>query len=286
VRQQLQATLRIREMILRGDLAPGQRVPEAVVARQLGISRTPVRQALPALAEEGLLIPSGRRGYAVRVFTINEIVTALDIRATLEGLAARLLTERGVSHVLLRKLKVCLGEGDDIFAKRRLEKGDEFSYGRINERFHTAIVESAENSIISDLISRLHRIPFAAPTVIAFDEKSTEEMYDLLYHAHREHHAIADAIENGQGARAEALLKEHVYSQKRSMNLGGHRPDMAHSSLSRDAALARDEGLARDGGLVKDRGSAKDRDSAKDLGSTKDLALAGNVAGPRAVPSF
>jgi DNA-binding GntR family transcriptional regulator len=60
MRQQLQATLRIREMILRGDLAPGQRVPEAVVARQLGISRTPVRQALPALAEEGLLIPAGR----------------------------------------------------------------------------------------------------------------------------------------------------------------------------------------------------------------------------------
>jgi GntR family transcriptional regulator of vanillate catabolism len=234
VRQQLQATLRIREMILRGELAPGQRVPEAVVARQLGISRTPVRQALPALAEEGLLMAAGRRGYAVRVFTINEIVTALDIRATLEGLAARLLTERGVPHVLLRKLKTCLGEGDEIFAKRRLDKGDEFAYGQINEQFHNAIVESAENSIISDLIARLHRIPFVTPTVIAFDERSDEEMYDLLRHAHQEHHAIADAIENGQGARAEALLKEHVYSQKRSMNLSGHRPDMQHSSLPRE----------------------------------------------------
>jgi GntR family transcriptional regulator of vanillate catabolism len=141
-----------------------------------------------------------------------------------------------VPHVLVRKLKACLSEGDDVFAKRRLEKGDEFVYGQMNERFHNAIVESAENSIVSDLISRLRRIPFVTPTVIAFDEKSAEEMYDLLYHAHQEHHAIADAIENGQGARAEALLKEHVYSQKRSMNLGGHRPDMQHSSLSRDAA--------------------------------------------------
>src|SRR5581483_99976 len=116
----------------------------------------------------------------------------------------------------------------------RLEKGDEFLYGQMNERFHNAIVESAENSIISDLISRLHRIPFVTPTVIAFDEKSGGEMYDLLHHAHLEHHAIADAIENGQGARAEALLKEHVYSQKRSMNLDGHRPDMQHASLSRE----------------------------------------------------
>lgn len=232
MRQQIQATQRIREMILRGDLAPGQRVPEAVIAGQLGISRTPVRQALPALAQEGLLMPSGRRGYAVRIFTINEIVTALDIRGTLEGMAARLLTERGVSHVLLRTLKACLSEGDDLFKKRQLEKGDEFSYGQMNERFHNAIIEAADNSIISDLVSKLHHVPFVTPTVIAFDKKNATEIFDLLYHAHRQHHAIADALENGQGARAEALLKEHVYSQKQSMNLAGHRPGMQHSALS------------------------------------------------------
>lgn len=117
-------------MILQGELAPGQRVPEATIAQQLGISRTPVRQALPALAEEGLLVSAGRRGYAVRVFTINEIVTALDIRAALEGMAARLLTERGVSHVLIRSLKSCLNEGDALFAKRRIDKGTRFSMAR------------------------------------------------------------------------------------------------------------------------------------------------------------
>jgi GntR family transcriptional regulator, vanillate catabolism transcriptional regulator len=232
MRQQLQATLQIREMILRGELAPGQRIPEAMIAGQLGISRTPVRQALPALAEEGLLVPAGRRGYAVRVFTIGEIVTALDVRATLEGLAARLLTERGVPHALLRTLKECLGDGDALFAKRRLETGDEFSYGQINERFHNAIVEAADNNIISDLVARLHRVPFVAPATIAFDKKTANDMYDLLHHAHREHHAITDALEKGQGARAEALLKEHVHSQKQSMNLAEHRPGMQHSLLS------------------------------------------------------
>jgi GntR family transcriptional regulator, vanillate catabolism transcriptional regulator len=236
MKQQLQVSLRIREMILQGELAPGQRVPEATIAQQLGISRTPVRQALPALAEEGLLIASGRRGYAVRIFTINEIVTALDIRAALEGMAARLLTERGVPHVLIRDLKSCLNDGDALFAKRRFEKGDEISYGEMNRRFHQAILEAADNSIISGLVLRLHRVPFVSPATIAFDKKGAEEIYDLLFHAHRQHRAITEALENGEGARVEALLKEHVHSQKLSMNLTEHRPGMQPSALFRVAA--------------------------------------------------
>jgi GntR family transcriptional regulator of vanillate catabolism len=232
MKQQLQVTLRIREMILQGELVPGQRVPEATIAQQLGISRTPVRQALPALAEEGLLVPAGRRGYAVRVFTINEIVTALDIRAALEGMAARLLTERGVPHVLIRSLKSCLNEGDALFAKRRIEKGDEISYGEMNRRFHDAILAAVDNSIISGLVARLQHVPFVSPATIAFDRKSAEDMYDLLFHAHRQHRAITEALENSEGARVESLLREHVYAQKESMNLIGHRPGMQQSAIA------------------------------------------------------
>jgi GntR family transcriptional regulator, vanillate catabolism transcriptional regulator len=232
MRQQPQATLRIREMILRGELSPGQRVAESAIAQQFGLSRTPIRQALPALAEEGLLVRIGKRGYAVRVFTIGEIVTALDAKATLEGMTARLLTERGVSNALLRTLKRCLDQGDELFAKGRIEKSDEIGYGEMNERFHNSIVEALENNVISDLIARLHRVPFVAPLTIAFDRKEPKQIHDLLYHAHRQHHAITDALENGQGARAEALLKEHVYSQKQSMNLAVHRPGMQHATLS------------------------------------------------------
>jgi GntR family transcriptional regulator of vanillate catabolism len=223
MQQRLKVTQRIREMILQGELAPGQRVPEAAIAARLGMSRTPVRQSLPALAEEGLLVKVGRQGYAVRVFTINEIITALDIRAALEGMAARMLVERGVSHILIRRLRDCLTEGDVLFAKRRLDAGEEIAYGRINMRFHTAIVEGADNAMIGDLIARLHRVPFVAPTTIAFDKKNSEEMYDQLFQAHRQHRAITEAMENGESARVEALLKEHVYSQKDSMNLLAHR---------------------------------------------------------------
>ena len=131
MRQQLQATLRIREMILRGELSPGQRVAESAIAQKFDLSRTPIRQALPALAEEGLLVRTGKRGYAVRVFTIGEIVTALDARATLEGMVARMLTERGVSNALIRTLKRCLDQGDELFASGRIEKSDEIRYGGV-----------------------------------------------------------------------------------------------------------------------------------------------------------
>ena len=67
--QLTETLLRIREMILRGELAPGQRVAEAPLAELLGMSRTPVRQALPLLAQEGLLAEHETRGYVVRGFT-------------------------------------------------------------------------------------------------------------------------------------------------------------------------------------------------------------------------
>src|SRR5262250_3091384 len=103
--------LRIREMILRGELEPGQRLAEVGLAERLGVSRTPIRQALPALAREGLLSAAGRRGYVVRSFSPQDVVDAIETRGLLEGLAARRIAERGAETQLLEKLKDCLAEG-------------------------------------------------------------------------------------------------------------------------------------------------------------------------------
>jgi GntR family transcriptional regulator of vanillate catabolism len=97
-KQHTRAVLQIREMILRGELMPGQRVPEAGLADVLGISRTPVRQALPVLAQGGLLTAHDRRGYVVRSFTQAEIHDAIELRGMLEGFAARKIIERGASQ--------------------------------------------------------------------------------------------------------------------------------------------------------------------------------------------
>ena len=77
--------VRIREMILQGELRPGQRVREVELASKLGVSRTPVRESLPILAQEGVLTQLDTRGFVVRAFTPQEIMDAIDVRGVLEG---------------------------------------------------------------------------------------------------------------------------------------------------------------------------------------------------------
>jgi len=79
---------------------------------------------------------------------------------------------------------------------------------------------------------RLHTTDGTATVVGVRSFTGAQDMYDLLFHAHHQHRAITEALENGEGARVESLLKEHVYSQKKSMNLIGHRAGMQQSALS------------------------------------------------------
>src|SRR5437762_5152426 len=137
---QTRAIVRIREMILRGELGPGERVAEAPLAELLGMSRTPVRQALPVLAQEGLLTEHQTRGYVVRGFSTADVLDAIDLRGVLEGLAARRVAERGASRTLLQALRVCLAEGDQILAEGHVADKFEALYVDMNVRFHQLIV--------------------------------------------------------------------------------------------------------------------------------------------------
>jgi GntR family transcriptional regulator of vanillate catabolism len=218
-RQMAEAVVRLREMVLNGKLAPGQRVAEAPLADLLGMSRTPVRQALPLLAQEGLLVENETRGYLVRAFTASEITDAIDVRGALESLAAQRLAERGLSRSLARDLPRCLEDGDALLARRRLEDGDEVSYAELNARFHALILHAADSAILNSAFERITRVPFAGPQALAFDRTRLDQMYDRLHYAHRQHHAIVGALETGQAARIGALMREHAHGVKESLNL-------------------------------------------------------------------
>ena len=211
--------VRIREMILHGQLLPGQRVREVELASSLGVSRTPVREALPILAQEGILMQLDTRGFVVREFTPQEIMDAIDVRGVLEGLAARTLAEQGPPRRLIQSLHECLREGDEIFAKRHLIESDEDRYGDMNKQFHSLIVHGSGSKVIAEAIERNSRIPFAAAHAIAFDRIELRRMYDLLWYAHRQHHAIVQALETGEGERVAALMFEHAYTTKTSINM-------------------------------------------------------------------
>ena len=89
----------------------------------------------------------------------------------------------------------------------------------MNARFHELIIDASRLRMVRDMIERVNRTPFASPRTIAFDKLNLLEMFDALHFAHRQHHQIAQAIEAGESARAESLLREHVNIQKYSMNL-------------------------------------------------------------------
>jgi len=211
--------VRIREMILQGDLIPGQRVREVELASKLGVSRTPVRESLPILAREGILTQLDTRGFVVRAFTPREIMDAIDVRGVLEGLAARMLAEQGPSRRLLNLLHDCLREGDEIFSKGHLVESDEARYGDMNKQFHSLIVHGAGSKVVAEAVEHNNRIPFAAAHAIAFDRVDLPRMYHVLRYTHRQHHAIVQALENGEGTRVAALMYEHAYATRESINL-------------------------------------------------------------------
>jgi GntR family transcriptional regulator of vanillate catabolism len=214
---------RIRELIVEGALPPGTRVAEAMIAERLGVSRTPIRNALPALASEGLLEPAGKRGYAVRNFTVEDSYRATEIRCVLEGYAARELAARQDRGDVVRKLRDTLREGDEIFAKGYVVKDDESAYADMNGRFHDLIVNGARDPLLSDLIHRVYSVPFVAPNVVAFKRIPLEEIYPILTSGNHQHHAIVDAIEAGQSDLAESLMRGHSSPARRSLGLEGGR---------------------------------------------------------------
>lgn len=212
---------RIRELIVEGTLTPGTRVAEAAIAERLGVSRTPVRNALPALASEGLLQPAGKRGYAVRNFTTEDSYRATEIRCVLEGYAARELAARADRFAIVADLRETLRRGDEIFAKGHVVKEDEEAYAHMNRRFHDLIVGGAQNSLLGDLIQRVYSVPFVAPDVVAFNRIPLAEIYPILMSAQHQHHAIVDAIENGEPNVAENLMRGHSTAARRSLGLEG-----------------------------------------------------------------
>lgn len=219
-------------MILQGRLSPGARVTEGGLAETLGTSRTPVRQALPVLAREGLLTENDTRGYIVRAFTSGDIADAIEMRALLEGLAARRIAEKGPSRGFMRILRECIEDGDALLDKRRIEPDDEARYAEMNARFHSTIVDEAGSRILSEALERNSHVPFAGPQALAFDREKLAQMYDMLSYAHRQHHLLYDALERGEASRAESLMREHAVSVKDSININGF-PLTAESTSNR-----------------------------------------------------
>ncbi|HEX6362306.1 MAG TPA: GntR family transcriptional regulator [Albitalea sp.] len=208
--QTVKAQLRLRELIVGGELKPGQRIAELSLVERLGVSRTPIRTALVRLQGEGLVdaLPGG--GFAVQDFSEDDIRDAIELRGTLEGLAARLAAERGASAVLLAEARDCLARIDALLAQPRLTDATFAVYVEQNGRLHDVLAQMSGSALVQRQLERVKRLPFASPNGFVFASALSPRSRDSLVVAQAQHHAFVDAIEHREGARAEAVTREHA----------------------------------------------------------------------------
>ncbi|BAP42260.1 transcriptional regulator GntR [Pseudomonas sp. StFLB209] len=200
----------LRKMIASGELPAGERLMEVPTAELFGVSRMPVRMAFRTLEQEGLLVRHGGRGFQVRSVSTQDIAGAVEVRGVLEGLAARQSAERGLTAQACEQLQRCLADGDALFDKGYVTEQDLEVYHDLNMRFHQVIVEGSGNPAIADALARNDHLPFASVSALAVDRNDMAREYRRFNYAHMQHHAIVDALISRQGARAEALMREHA----------------------------------------------------------------------------
>ena len=208
------ALLGLRALILEGAFASEARLPEVALADRLGLSRTPLRQAMDRLVDEGLLerIPTG--GCRVARFTIQDITDAIELRGVVEGTAARLAAERGADPL-------ALAEGDRILAAidAALSGGVDFdAYLRLNARFHDLLSTLAGSPVIRREVERVGRLPLASPSAFLSGQAAIPDFRASLTRAQDQHRAILAAIRAREGSRAEALAREHARLARQNLD--------------------------------------------------------------------
>jgi GntR family transcriptional regulator of vanillate catabolism len=200
----------LRRWLAEGRYAAGTRLAEEAVAQDLGVSRTPVRLAFRTLAQEGLLESAGKRGFLVRSFTAADVRCAVEVRGVLEGLAARRLAERGATAQERGVLQQCLTDGDALLSRGPLAAADVACWSALNARFHATLVVGAGSRVVADAIARNDHLPFASADSITFQVEALPRETLKLQTAQLQHRLIVEALLAREGARVEALVREHA----------------------------------------------------------------------------
>lgn len=207
--QTLRAVLDLRDRIIGGRLPPGERLYEVPLAEQLGISRTPVREALARLEQEGLIERQPGGGFAVRTFSLADVLDAIELRGVMEGTAARLAAERGAAPDRLRAMHT-LTDALDATLDSASGVTDFDAYVDLNATFHAQLAALAGSDLIRAEVERANRMPFASPVAFLHAQQDVPGFRRSLITAQAQHRAIVAAIEAREGARAEAIAREHA----------------------------------------------------------------------------
>ncbi|HBF29868.1 GntR family transcriptional regulator [Rhizobium sp.] len=210
------AVIELREKILSGELQGGMRLFEVPLAELLQISRTPVREAMSRLVEEGLLdrLPNG--GFIVRRFRIRDVIDSIEVRGVVEGMAARLAAERGVQPTALAAIKQTLEQLDGCFGAQ-FDDVDFDSYSDLNQLFHQQMAALSGSDIVRREVERVSALPFASPSAFLPGRMDVTVFRRSLWTAQEQHRAMVRAIELREGSRAEAIAREHARTARHNL---------------------------------------------------------------------
>jgi DNA-binding GntR family transcriptional regulator len=188
----------IRSAILDGRLAPDQPLPEVELAKQLGTSRTPIREALLLLEREGLVEAQPNRGATVKRYRPEDIKEIYDLRAVLEGEAARWAAERVTERDLRRLEASC-----DRYSKLRTDSDMLPDLAEENFAFHRGILEAAGSARLTRMVGEVTAVPMIYQSYMTYspEHRSIVE---------REHREILQALRDRDGDRAAELMRTHV----------------------------------------------------------------------------
>ena len=214
--QTARALIRVREMLLLGEVARGERISELPLVARLGMSRTPIRLALERLAHIGLLEATPTGGFTVREFTLAEVRDAIEVRGVLEGTAARLAAERLADSSELDDARRYCGQMESM---ERLTVDSFALYMDANEAFHSAVLDLAKSVLLRRTLELTNSLPFASPSAMVFPTSILPKSDETLAIAQEHHRAILEAIGKRQGTRAEALAREHALLARRVLDL-------------------------------------------------------------------
>jgi DNA-binding GntR family transcriptional regulator len=192
--QGLSAHHRLMEEIRAGQLLPGARLREVELAERFGISRTPVREALRLLESEGLVVHLPRQGATLRRLDHAEVVELYEMRAVLEGTAAR-LASRTATDVELAEIAALNGELAAASAGMEAQA--------LNRQFHRTVLNVARNRFLLRAMQGLHRtLMVLGPTTLSEPDRADAAV--------AEHDAVLRAMLSRDAAAAEAAMRAHV----------------------------------------------------------------------------
>ncbi len=190
----------LREAILRGDLQPGERLMELQLASQLGVSRTPIREAIRMLEQEGLAVTMPRKGAEVAKMTLKGMEDVLEIRGALDELASQLACER-ITEEQLERLDTRKKEFE-----KSLQSGDVKLIAEADVNFHDVIYEATGNPKLVNLLNNLREQIYRYRVEYIKDAKN----HPILI---KEHEAIYQSLLGRNKEDAVMSIREHVENQ-------------------------------------------------------------------------